>query len=184
MEIERIEYEGGIKIYLKGHVYPQKGLPTEQAVFAVNIAKKLLSFKFRDAVYTALQPHLLKPEYMTPFAREIKRMFPSKLGTVIAHIFEYDSSYRLRTQDLANETSKEALLRNPFKEIRRLLAINKRRDYEEVHLKFKRFGYVLMALLFLPQFRRKFRELDFDKLKPDTADFYWTNIRTDYKSRA
>ena len=176
--IQRVEYGDGIKVFLKGHPYPLKGMPTQEAMFAVDIVKKLLMFKWKDAMQTALKPYLLKPEYMGPFARELRRMFPGKLGTTIATVLDYDNAYRLRIQDLCKETTKEKLLAHPFREVQRLLKINQRRDYPEVHFKFKRFAPFISILLCIR--RKTFRECNWDQLLPDESDLYWLSIRTDY----
>lgn len=41
-EVERITFDRGIEIYLKGEKYPVRGLPTAEALVAINLAKKTL----------------------------------------------------------------------------------------------------------------------------------------------
>lgn len=176
--ISHITYGGGVKVYLQGIEHPLKGMPMESAMQAINFAKRLLMGRPFNALEWALQPHTLKSQYMCPFAREIRKMFPSKLGLIISTILEYDAAYRLRFQHLCDNTSKEKLLAHPFKEVRRLLAINKKKDLPEVHSKFKRFALCITVLLITR--RQAFRDCDFSKLQTDEADRYWLKQRTDY----
>ncbi len=111
-------------------------------------------------------------------------MFPSKLGIVIAHAIEYDSAYKLRIEDLMSETTKEALLNHPLRSIRRLMAINKRRDHMVAHKMMKWTLFVIFVGLLLPNVRNKLRACDFSKLQLDECDRYWIDKRTDYSSKA
>lgn len=182
--IEKVDYTNGVHVYLEGHKYPFKGMPTEGAVNAIAVIKKLLKFQPIQAMWTAIQPHILKEEFQQSITKEIIQMFPSKLGIAIAHVLEYDSAYRFRLQDLASETTKEALLAHPIQEIRRLAIISKRRDYDVAGKKIRYALYILMILLLIPRIRSKFNEGDFSKIQLDESDRYWLNLRTDYNAHA
>ena len=88
---EKIEYnDKGIFQYLKGAEYPQKGFPEGSAIFAVNVAKRLLiaflSLKYamlptvsnlekilrryNEISLKIISPYILKPVFLTPLARE------------------------------------------------------------------------------------------------------------------
>jgi hypothetical protein len=41
-EVERIEYGNGINVYVKGAEFPHKGLPSPEAIWAINLVKKSL----------------------------------------------------------------------------------------------------------------------------------------------
>ncbi len=182
--IEMVDYTNGIKVYVQGHKIPFKGMPTKEAVDAIAIIKKLLKFQPIKAMWAAMEPHILKEQFQQPITKEIIKMFPSKLGQIIAHTFEYDSSYRLRMQDLFSETSKEKLLNNPFSEIRKLIAINKRRDHIVAHGVMRYTLLIIMFILFIPWFRRKLTKCHFPNLQLDSDDRYWLDLRTDYNSKA
>ena len=184
MAIDRIEQGNGIRVFVKGHAHPFKGLPTKEAVDAIGIIKKLLKFQPIQAMWIAMEPHILKSEFQMPMTREIIKMFPSKLGQVIAHTFEYDSAYRLMFQDLLSETSKERLLNHPLLEIRTLIAISKRRAHPVAFKKIRGTLLVILPMLYIPTFRNKLRACDFSKLQLDDDDRYWIDLRTDYKSKA
>lgn len=89
MEVDHIEYGSGIQVYVKGYTFPQKGLPTIQAIQAINLVKKLiveglkllpLPFliliskkrmvnSFSAIGYGIVAPHILKYHYLTPTAQ-------------------------------------------------------------------------------------------------------------------
>lgn len=192
--IVKIEYKNGIQVFLEHYEYPVKGMPTQSAIVAINVVKKLFLAwprislrKIEEISWIVIAPHILKSEYMTPIGREIRAIIPSRLGNIIAHVIEYDSAYRLRIQDLFSETSKEKLTQRPFREILRLLKINKQKDYAKVYKKLRRFAFLLAFALLWPPFKRTCREAilqsDFRKLQLDESDKYWLDLRTDYKRK-
>ncbi len=217
-EMERIEYEEGIKIYLKGCDYPQKGLPTPEALFAVNALKKVLlvgmrTFKglllfvgvkklikaFNEVGWRIISPYVLKNEYQQEFTKQFDNLIyfflfaygietddASRFASIISHVFEYDWAYRLRMQDLFNETNKEKLIENPRKEMRRLLALNRVRDFKEANDKFKMFARIASWMFYIPKVKHCFitalHMVDFSKLQPDAGDRYWMCQRIDYDS--
>lgn len=186
-KITRIDTVDGVKVWLEGHRMPYKGLPTGQAILSVSIVKELAKGRLIEAAWLAYKPHLTL-EQMNPFPREIQRVFPGKLGTVIAHTLEYDNAYRLRIQDLLSETSKERILQRPIREIWRLLRINKRRDIKPVHRKFMFAACVLTLIFLIPGFRRRLKislkNCDYMALILDKSDIYWLHLRTDYNWNA
>lgn len=184
--IESIEYGNGIRVHVQGHTMPFKGMPTEGAVNAVAVIKKLLRLQPLQAMWTAIEPQILKEDFRQPITKEICTMFPSKLGITVAHVLEYDSAYRLFIQDLLSETTKDALLQRPYREIRRLLQISDRRLAQNpvVRKKMHYIGHIFLILLRIPSFRRKLSQGDFSKLQADESDKYWISLRTDYLPRA
>src|SRR5581483_706903 len=93
--VEMVDYTDGIRVHIKGHSEPFKGMPTEGAVNAIAVIKKLLKLQPIEAMWAAIQPHVLKTAFQQPVTRELCKMFPSRLGITVAHVFEYDSAYRL-----------------------------------------------------------------------------------------
>ncbi len=216
--MDRIEYDGGIKLYLKGCDYPQKGMPTPEALFAVNAVKKILlvgmrTFKgslifvrvkklvkaFNEIGWRIISPYVLKEEYQQEFTREIDNLIyfflfaygieaddANRCASIMSHIFEYDWAYRLRLQDLFGETNKEMLQDNPRSELRRLLELNRVRDFKEANDKFKMFARMMSWVFFIPRVRHSFVTavslVDFSKLVPDEGDRYWMLQRLDYQS--
>lgn len=198
-EVEGIAYTpSGILLHVKGHQQPFKGLPTKEAIEATGMVKRLargLNWKllftldaFEEVSYMMLTPHFLQYEQLTNTAREVhillKGLVGTKLARVIAHVVEYDGAYRFRLMDLASETSREEMMLNPRGEIKRLLQINRQRDYQEASDKIEKAGKFLRLLLLYPPFKRRvIRALGdcvFDELQFDPIDTYWAMQKVDY----
>lgn len=191
LEVERVEFNNGIFIYLKDHPFPQKGLPTPEAILAINQVKKLIKAGlkywylfplyrplFREIAWNVLYPFIIKYEFLTPAAQEVfdilKQIITEQEAKIIAHVIEYDGAYRFRLMDLCSETT--FITR---KEIKRLLEINKRRDYLVVSNKIQKIGTVL--LLLWPWIKKPLQTANLTKLSFDAADRYWGTFKTDYK---
>jgi hypothetical protein len=99
--LEKIEFDGGIKIYLQGANFPQKGMASPDIMWSVNIAKRIfvegirlvtrwyfipglmvsvvskkarndLARTFSEISYKAIRPYVLKTNYMKPVAKELE----------------------------------------------------------------------------------------------------------------
>jgi len=57
--VEKIECGNGIKMYLKGHKYPVKGMPTAEALVAINVVKKILIWWVKTFAHPAMVPLVL-----------------------------------------------------------------------------------------------------------------------------
>ena len=148
LEVERVV---GDLLYLKGHPFPFKGLPTEERVQTTNILKGIF------------------------------KLSPQSFYQAAQYVIQYDWAYRVRLLDLCNETTLEKLHTSPRAEIKRLMQINKERDLPEVHEKLNKFANLLRFLLLFPPFRRKFREIVTELPKMDESDRYWASMKTDYR---
>jgi len=175
----RVLKEEGNLIYLEGHPYPHKGRQTIESVDMVNSIKKIWPFLVFKSVRKLTEHALVTYQIeLCAMAAEIY-----KISHIFAYLMEYDGAYKFRVQDLANETSTELLTTRPLKEIRRLLAINKERDYPAVHRKF----VIAATLLYLyvlfkrKDFIKKIKKLDWSKIQMDENDRYWASIKTDYE---
>ncbi len=203
--VEKIDYSDGIKIYYKGGQFPCYGFPTPEAVNAINKVKRLLinslklfntfslitlfilNYKFTKKIiewfnnisYEFLYPYLLKDEYLTRPAREIKRVLSDidpTMATTIAHLIEYDAAYRYRLQDMFYEMDDILFMMNPKREIKRCLNICKKRDHEGVFNKYAQ----LYKLLYIPKFRKAISKINLKEMSYQDADFYWCCLRGDY----
>lgn len=123
----------------------------------------------------------------------INKDIASKTGLICATIFENDDAYRIRPQDILSESSKEALIANPRKEIKRLLDIYKTRELcwegDENHqghagARIVKMVKMFSLLLWLPPVKRAFKkalsEVRFEWFQYDTWDYYWCLNRGDY----
>ncbi len=196
-EVERIVFEDGLKMYLKGHKYPLKGVPSIKTMEAINQVKVLLKRLLRLQTtprqfglqsMALLHGLVISPQFMCACAREVYTMLEQATGDIpfshaIAAILEYDQAYRFRFQDLASETTSLRLIAYPQKELSRLLEINQQRDYNEVSEKIgkiRKFTY----LLWFPPLRALFQKIisqsTFNNLQFDENDVYWATIKRDY----
>jgi hypothetical protein len=152
-----------------------------------------------------LRKTFLKHEKYCTSVREIKRALEkvmegkegrtkkvlAVLKDIGTNILEIDSAYRFRFQDIMNEAKKEELSKPGIRqihEIRRLSGILKNRERSEMHMKFKWHKISQYAILWLYWSRKTrhilaefFKELDFEKVKPDAGDDYFNSLRQDYK---
>ena len=167
-------------------------------MFALLPKKKLLNQRingFNSIAVKVLEAHILKPIHRMKFGLELEnviKIFLSELGVkkaemtgnLVSHVIEYDAAYRFRIQDILSETTKEKLIRNPRKEIKRLLRLEMERDYEFVGNKFKLFATLASLLLIVPSikkaFRRAIKECNLQYLQLDEGDRYWVLMRKDY----
>ncbi len=196
-DVERMELGGknGILIYLKGHLYPIKGMPTPNAVQGINVMKKvLLEFSkhptllltprktlqsFAEISNKALQGCFMQERYMTAVARELRGM----IGTHFAHIIEYDSAYRLRLQDMFSSVSQAEMIERPIRSVWKMVKRNREQDYLSVHNKVRKIAWLLtFALLtgFRDKWIKAFQECTYENLCLDEGDVYWIGQRTDY----
>ncbi len=223
----------GFLIYYKDIPFPKKGFPFPEAVASVNIVKRatmhLLKHKyalilapkrvlrdFTDIATRILGQYIMKPELMTPLASElqgtvyvflvklgIERSLAVSAGKVLGTIIQYDNAYLSRLQDLCSETTKEALIQNPRKELQRLTDIFIHREkmahvsmyfedkiqhkisyYEIVANKARRVSKLFRLMLLIPKVKRAFIEAikhtDLQRMQYDEADRYWVSLRKDY----
>lgn len=230
---EKVTVEGGIKLYLRGVPWPQKGLTDPHALWALNMAKRyliepiklmtkmpflasslvfcVLTYKakvraIQDVLsayvriaYGPLEGFILKREYLCPIAQEIQKITNTflleigidehtsgRMSKITSHFLEYDNAYRYRVQDLFSETTKEALLKDPVKEMKRLLQIMSLRDDNiEVKGKFRSLVMILSFALFSRKIKKALinaiKGADIERMGFDGDDEYWVCMRTDYK---
>jgi len=114
LEVERIEFNSGIKMFLKGYNHPQKGCPTIEALVAINLVKrfsleliKLLGiFLLLKPITTVIKSYnrclwpitsefILKYEFLTPVAQEIYNIVLSILTDLNVPIEEASKTSKL-----------------------------------------------------------------------------------------
>lgn len=137
-----------------------------------------------------LSPYYLRDHLYQDSCKEIRKFvakFLEELGVngessvntaeAVCFMFEYDNAYLFRLKDLLNDTSKEAILKNPRKEFKGILKRLKERDSRMAM--FERFNsalYLISLALYIPRFRRAFYkamdEIDFKYLQMDDGDRY------------
>lgn len=117
-----------------------------------------------------------------PHIAELRTM----LRDIECMILEFDNAYRFRAQDLLPELNKEALRKNPIKEITRLLDIwierEKTKEIKDSWKLLKLFVkyYLRFDKPMLRMIARLLAELDLEKCKLTTEDKYFAIPRLDY----
>lgn len=173
-EVERVEYTPAPLIFLAGHPYPIKGMPTVEAVERVNALKSLLKRGRWGEAHRTFKP--TPQDLMCPAAKEI-----ANVSLVWAEILEHDQAYRFRFQDIMSETAWSLLYATPFRESKRLVGLYfqrenafMRRQFWFLHLApYILFPFIRMYLLKLPIH-------DLIKMQFDEGDRYWACQKTDY----
>lgn len=107
-----------------------------------------------------------------------------ELTRIIATMIEYDDAYRFRLQDIFTESSKEALIENPQKEIKRLTKIFMQREKSHAKEIIKRISDIICLALYHPNIKKAFKDglrtINFKRLQLDNNDRYHVLIRGDY----
>ena len=136
-----------------------------------------------------MEPRLMEVRYYTEFCRALYRfvnVFLKTLGVsqvvadrtawVVAEILERDNAYRWRAEDVLTETSVEKLLKQPQKEVDRLIGILLQRELKSAKLPktFKSFARILKFILRLPRFKKAWgialKEVNFKDFQFDEID--------------
>lgn len=150
-------------------------------------------------------PFYLDDGYYCPVAKELRAFVENtlisfgvdsniakKTGEIIGMMFEYDNAYRIRVQDLMNETTKDALLRDFPKELERLLKIQSERETvpnggQEVVKRFKTIVTLISYAWKIPSMRKSIiqgiNSMNLENCKYDEADIYHTLTYGDYNTR-
>jgi hypothetical protein len=112
-----------------------------------------------------------------------------KVRDIFCMMIQMDTAYHFRFQDIIPEFDKEALKKNPIKEIERVLDIFIEREAvdgeNQMTIKWQGLKKIVMFALHFKKIRkiivRVLLEMDSDKIKFDEADFYFVCDRKDYQ---
>ena len=146
---------------------------------------------FASVGYMSLEPHIMEDRYYTKICRSLNLFLRDvvmqisednsrgmrKAIEVFINMIEYDTAYRYPLQDVLSETTKDKLLKDPRKEIKRLVNILSTR-HKKTHIaeKFKQVGTLLSLLLLHPKIKRYFKialeRADLEAMQFDEADRY------------
>lgn len=122
---------------------------------------------------------------MEVFFTELGLDIVEYLSLVITAIVDNDTAYYYRRGDILSEASKENFLKNPAKEINRLLLIFAERE-SRPHLiqKIRTLSLPIRIALWHPKVKRAFKKaievMDFNNLGLDEADQYHVRTMSDY----
>lgn len=116
---------------------------------------------------------------------QLRNIF-SKFRDIIFLKVEMDTAYRPTMQDILPEFNIDDLKKNPVVEIQRIFKIIEQREVRNRQK--KKYENMEKKVLFLLRFSRKIRRLvvkflsglDYNKIKMDEADWYFTLLHQDY----
>lgn len=165
----------------------------------IKILTRLLQ-GYSNAARMLLSPFLLEESRYSIFCRELRKFTTNFLvgigmdfrtaddfSEIFCALIEYDNAYRLRAEDILTETSKELMLKNPRKELKRLISILSQREPDGMAgnaQKFKKIVDVLSFGLYVPSYRKAFinalQASDFKNFQMDEADHYHTALWEDF----
>lgn len=154
-----------------------------------------------DTSKMMLTPYYLEDGYYAPLCKQIMlfiKTFLVALGIneqtayrfakTIGSFIQYDNAYYFRFGDIMMESSKEAFLKNPRKELKRLLPIINERERVNnplQHGKNRMLTNALTLTLIHPRVLKAFRvamnAVDFEAWKLDAADQHHILLWADYK---
>lgn len=190
-------------------INPPKRLTINALQFLAKIHKKgrLTRFfqAFNDFADMTLLPYYLHDGYYCKFVKEVRKFVEilltslsvekdtaSKTGEIVGMFFEKDNAYRWRVQDIAGETTKEALLNNFPKEANRLIEILASRETvvgggQQVVYRFKSGAKVMKYLWWFPWTKKAIKNaisaIDLENCKMDEADLYHAALYGDYNTK-
>ncbi len=164
----------------------------------VKILEKWLD-AYADGALSVLQPYLLADDKYAECPRELRAFIGNfldsigvekgvaeKFAEVFSLIIQGDDAYRIRIEDIMSETTKERMVKNPAKEIVRLMKVLESRELQNkgTFHKFNKMAVLLRILLTVPKFKRAFRKgiqkSDFKNFQLDDLDRYHSMLRFDY----
>ena len=202
--------DGALTTDIVGHEYPVRFYTPTNIVDLVDIYKKIISLSIKNGLggitflylnrkaisewmqhVSMEQRLLLKDENWSQVVREIRRVLKGRIDDnfldTLSLILQTDMAYCYRAQDIFGELDKEEFLKNPTKEIKRLMEIFTERDTgaNNVRSAITKLLPFLWLLRFFPKIIKTLkeivREIDLNEVKFDECDRYWVAINKSYK---
>lgn len=124
-------------------------------------------------------------KFVHAFLRSIGCGYEAEMAQIAKTLIEYDDAYRYRIEDMITEASKEMLLKNPRKEVTRLIGEYLKREKAAQVIDMAKAARLLASVIFLhPRIKKAFRSgieaMDFQKAGLDEADSYHVLNWSDY----
>jgi hypothetical protein len=205
--VERIDtpQTGGVEVWYKDCPFPFKGCLRPDIVQAVAIVKRyametarmvsrfpflFLISKEQKANFVLfleanLRPYYPKPQYLCKSAREVYKVLTQRYNEngilwFVIMVWEFDNAYRYMFQDIASETNKAIIRKEPRKEIIRLLDLAFERSVVSARIKvikriiqFTPKKYLMPIINFLS-------DIDIEQIKLDEGDKWFCANRPEY----
>ena len=118
---------------------------------------------------------------------EEKRIMLIEALLTLCMVWEFETSYRFRGQDIFGEIDKKSIMENPTKEIMRVLDIFlKREEIPPLKIKWRAIRFILFWLMITNKIpnniiKEFFSKLDLEKIKLDKADLCYAYLKVGYK---
>ena len=146
---------------------------------------------YLDFAETSFRDKFLPEDKFSQPVQEIHRClnlyFPNNIKVFISFILEYDMAYRYRIQDVLSELNKYELMRNPRKEIMRLMGILVRREKTSPGMgqKWRVMKWIMGIYLFFDRGLVKrtksfLYKLNINEIRASREDRYWMATYTEY----
>lgn len=150
--------------------------------FNVIFDKIFLNFKIKDEYLCKSAFNLAKFVQGLLENLGIDKTIAYEFAFNIAQIIEYDDAYRYRVQDVMSEINNDNMLKNPRKELLRLMDIWQERDRPGVTAKMRKIITPITYFLYIPKFKKAFvsNVYSLHEMRYDDADWYWVCRRSDY----
>lgn len=148
-----------------------------------------------------LRDFVLEYDFQTLFEREVEFLVSTLLknlgvnnidadlfGQYMATILGGDNAYRFRVRDIFDMTSQKKLLKQPIKEMWKIINEFHKRQWSDsngrINIMFRAVGVVVVVGLLIPKFRRAFKKtikrVKVSNLGYNEIDLYWVMFRSDY----
>lgn len=188
-----------IMLLKKPQVWPLLlGLAISPFKSKVKFLDKLLHIYNRTLYKYIISPHLFQKQYLTEIARELQEIIEKFLleigidpnnakqfADTFSAMIQFDNVYRHEMQDVFTEMSQAKLVKNPAKELRRVLKIYCKRELAPtIRPKFKMLATLLSLTFWSRPIKKAFikviTECNFKNLQFDPIDRYNVLNRGDY----
>jgi hypothetical protein len=196
------------EIWVEGEKYPIRGALQPDRIKGAIEAKKIVSIFAKSLAKGSIFTKLFKAigiffmkesilDYMDFILRDVRYPEPilycqpcrelyriinnEKIRDIACPILENDTAYRYRFQDLMGELSKDNIVKDPIKEIKRLMNISFTRQPDgDAFAKLKKvmplvYLYLRINKKLLKEIQQTILRANIDELKLSLEDVYWTN---------
>ena len=181
---EKLVYAlGGVKRALKNLIV--FGLTHKMYLLLGLFHRKQILKSFSDFTYVALHYYPQDTFKWCTSARElwfkgVASFGEQELWRLLCMVIQYDTAYRLRFLYFMKKLKKEEFLKNPYKELLRVLTHLQSIEKEPSIAEKYKYGKKLLYLLYVPKIKRRLvefvRSLDWEKLQPDKLDEFWLRM--------
>lgn len=153
---------------------------------------------FNKIAFRIVSPKILKDRHWSKFATAfhfvifaflhrlgIEEKSADRFAEIFVFMIDMDNAYRLRIEDTFSATTREQLVKNPSKELKRLMKVISERDINPaVSKKVNKFVGLMSLSLLIPKIKKAFittiQDCDYVNTSLDEGDIYWAIFRTDY----